>query len=571
MSIVYSYIRFSSKKQEKGDSLRRQTELADDYCERHGHQLADLTLRDLGVSAFRGKHKHEGALSVFLQAIEDGQIKPGSILLVENLDRLSREGMAEALSLFLSILKAGVKIAVLEPMERLYTRQSVNDLVGILEPLMSFHLAHEESLKRSKRLKHHWNQRRRNAADKPLSKVRPSWIDWNEDEERFEINEEAAAAIRTIFEAAIDGLGQRRTLDRLNEQHKPIGRSGRWNTSFIQKVLNDRAVLGEFQPMTFDDDGRRIPTGDPISDYYPAVIDEATWQRARAAKESRRKHKSPSREFVNLFSGLARSAWDKSTLNILTTRTKRKNGETYIQRRLYSYNKRRQQKGADPFSFDYYALEKAVLTFLSEVSSSDLEPTKLDQTSRQDEIEGNLLRIEKRLDDLETSLSESDDPTPRLLNAIRKLEQQETELKAELEKLKADQQGEPLEEAQSLISSLDSNEKKLKLKSILPRLIQDMSILLYSPGKRRVCAVVQIYFAEQEQMPRIIHLDRDEAYAYDAAFPQIDFREAPKKQLREYVKLWTESPKAPYYAPKGRLLVKLREGYRLNGARDNHI
>ena len=51
---AYSYLRFSTPEQTKGDSLRRQTALADDYAKRHGLALdTDLTLRDLGVSAYR--------------------------------------------------------------------------------------------------------------------------------------------------------------------------------------------------------------------------------------------------------------------------------------------------------------------------------------------------------------------------------------------------------------------------------------------------------------------------------------------------------------------------------------
>ena len=53
MALVYSYIRFSSKKQAKGDSLRRQTE-GEEWIEKNGHTKASLTLHDLGVSAFRG-------------------------------------------------------------------------------------------------------------------------------------------------------------------------------------------------------------------------------------------------------------------------------------------------------------------------------------------------------------------------------------------------------------------------------------------------------------------------------------------------------------------------------------
>ncbi len=53
---AYSYVRFSTPEQSKGDSLRRQEEKAEAYCQRHGWAMdRTLTLRDLGVSAFRGR------------------------------------------------------------------------------------------------------------------------------------------------------------------------------------------------------------------------------------------------------------------------------------------------------------------------------------------------------------------------------------------------------------------------------------------------------------------------------------------------------------------------------------
>jgi hypothetical protein len=59
--VAYSYIRFSSPEQAKGDSLRRQTAKTADWCEQNGIQLdASLSLRDLGVSAYRGKHRDDG-------------------------------------------------------------------------------------------------------------------------------------------------------------------------------------------------------------------------------------------------------------------------------------------------------------------------------------------------------------------------------------------------------------------------------------------------------------------------------------------------------------------------------
>lgn len=51
MTQAYSYIRFSTPEQSKGDSLRRQTEATTRYCEQHDLCLdTDLSFKDLGKS-----------------------------------------------------------------------------------------------------------------------------------------------------------------------------------------------------------------------------------------------------------------------------------------------------------------------------------------------------------------------------------------------------------------------------------------------------------------------------------------------------------------------------------------
>ena len=107
---AYSYRRFSSLEQSKGDSLRRQTELSEQYAIEHNLVLDDsLSLLDAGVSAYRGANSTEGALSRFIEAVKDGRVASGSWLLVESLDRLSRNTVDNALALFLQLLQSGIQ------------------------------------------------------------------------------------------------------------------------------------------------------------------------------------------------------------------------------------------------------------------------------------------------------------------------------------------------------------------------------------------------------------------------------------------------------------------------------
>src|SRR5262245_3008634 len=111
---AYSYLRFSTPEQLQGDSYRRQTQLAANYASQNGLTLdTELTFEDLGVSAFRGRNAKTGALNAFLRAVEDEVVPYGSFLLVESLDRISRDAVVDAQALFLNIIRSGIVLVTL--------------------------------------------------------------------------------------------------------------------------------------------------------------------------------------------------------------------------------------------------------------------------------------------------------------------------------------------------------------------------------------------------------------------------------------------------------------------------
>ena len=121
-----AYVRFSTPEQATGDSRRRQSALTESYAKKHDLLLdKGLNFRDLGVSAFRGKNAKQGGLRSFLDAVEHGLVPSNSYLLVESLDRLSRDQILEAQSVFLQIVTAGVTIVTLID-QRSYSIASLN-------------------------------------------------------------------------------------------------------------------------------------------------------------------------------------------------------------------------------------------------------------------------------------------------------------------------------------------------------------------------------------------------------------------------------------------------------------
>lgn len=304
MPLAISYVRFSTAVQAKGASLARQSEQAKRYCEREGLTLSD-ELHDLGVSAFKGKNREHGALGKLLALVEAGKVRKGTHLLVESIDRISRQEPADALPLLLDILRAGLVIVTLNDGLR-YDRNSFNTGQAFML-LAVAQRAHEESATKSKRLADAWRRKRRRAADEgqPLSKKCPAWLRLSRDRSEYVIIDEAAAVVRRIFEMSAGGLGIRSITKTLNTEQVPaIGRGSSWRESYIKKILDNRQVLGEFQPHRMEQ-GRRVPDCSPLEDYYPSVIDKALWHKTHRAIGSRKKL-PPGRtgEWAGVLSGL---------------------------------------------------------------------------------------------------------------------------------------------------------------------------------------------------------------------------------------------------------------------------
>jgi len=497
MALVFSYIRFSTKKQLEGDSLRRQVEKGDEWIRRNGHTQASLSLRDIGVSAFRGKNKHTGALSKFLEAIEGGRVPVGSILLVENLDRLSRQAMGDAKRVFEAILEAGVSVAVLMPSEAIYTKDSIADPFGLIVPLMAFHLAHQESLKKSERLRALWDKKRKDATTgKKFDRKCPSWVIWDEEGQTFVLHKKNAAIISYIFERTADGIGQRVLLAELQKRWHGIGYKKAWNLSYLNRLLNDRSVLGERQPKTLTATGEWVAVGEPILGYYPAVIDEALWIRAQASKAAKLKVKGrPAADFVNLFVGLCWNVLDESAMNLQTSPYH----DGTRQRRMVSYAYLKKEKGACPLSVAYWDLEKCVLSFVSELRVEDLQGSASVSDLRAKEQE--LLGYEGRLKEIEQAMADPlADDFLTLRNSARIVRERIEVLKKEVQKLKADISAEqPLQHCHEILQVLNSVEGdelqtiRLRLRSLLGEIIEKIYVL---PEKHlgRIWFALQIHY-----------------------------------------------------------------------------
>lgn len=305
----------STDLQLEGDSLRRQLDASASYAAANGLDLIDESLlQDIGISAFKGANIAEGALGLFLDAAKTGKIPAGSFLLVESLDRLSRQEVSKSLNIFLSIINAGVNIVTLAD-NRVYTTQKT-ELVDLVTSLVIMSRAHEESQTKSRRVGAAWAHKRANANVKPLTALCPAWLKLSEDRSKYEIVASRASTVQRIFQEAASGLGGYLITRRLNGQNvQPFTETQGWQSSYIAKLLNSRAAIGEFQPHKLIN-GKRVPDGPAISNYFPAVVEEELFYRVQQGRRERLSSGAgrKGQYFSNLFSGLAKCAYCHSSM-----------------------------------------------------------------------------------------------------------------------------------------------------------------------------------------------------------------------------------------------------------------
>lgn len=338
--VAYSYVRFSSAEQAKGASLARQLEAAEAYAKEHDLLLDDkLTFRDMGVSAYKRHNIEEGGdLKRFVDAVDEGLILPGSYLLVESLDRISRATILIAVELLLSIIRRKIIVVTLSDKHVFHPDDVHNHFAPLIMAVVTFYRANDESEHKSMRLRDIWNRKRKLLANSSgldsgvpverMTRMCPAWLRLSDDKRAFEFIPEKKAIVDEIIQMIMSGLGKRAIAKQLNERGIPTisppkvrrSRVGEvigsvnperiWQESYITKVIKNRALIGEFQPHKTVD-GVRVPEGSPIKDYFPRVVTDEEFALLQdvLSERGRKSGGRRGRTFANLFTGLVKCGY----------------------------------------------------------------------------------------------------------------------------------------------------------------------------------------------------------------------------------------------------------------------
>ena len=520
MPTAYSYLRFSSPQQATGDSIRRQTQSREAWLAAHPAVKLDksLVMTDAGRSAFRRKDWDTYALARFVDYIKAGQVEAGSYLLVENLDRLSREDAGEATELFLSIVNKGVVVVQLSPVVMEF-RRPVN-VQSLMFAIVELSRGHSESAIKSERGRASWARKQREAGSRVVTRKLPGWVRCVDG--KLVLDPAGAAAVRRLFALACAGHGTLTIARTLNEEGVPVlgkteitargqghlepekreKRPVVWSAAVVWHILKSRTTIGEYVPYRRRKDG---PAAVPVPNYFPAVIDPDTFHAAQAAIALRsRVGRGRRGTHVNLFAGLLTDARDGGTLSYWHTAKHPAN--------IIPVNVK-EGRGTAWSSFPAWAFEQAVLSKLVEVKASDIESDGADGR-KVEALAGQLAEIDSLV---KTWTAKMDDAAivDTVAAKLAELSVRRKALAAELAEAQRDAAS-PVPAAwgefrglADLLREDNSDELRLKVRAALRRAIESVTCLFVPRGARKLAAVrVQFAGSDAHRDYLILHRRR---------------------------------------------------------------
>ncbi|WP_299004263.1 recombinase family protein [uncultured Caulobacter sp.] len=479
---AYLYSRFSSKVQAAGDSFRRQTDEAKAFCEANG-LLLNTDYKDPAISAYTGKNLSDGALAAFIEAVKDGVVTRGSYLLVDTMDRLSRQKEGIVLNLLTSLTCIyGIRVVNLSEGHVLDETAETLDYMRVC---IHAERAHKESKKKARDVKeaHDNDKARARAEGRPWTPVAPSWLSFTKQGQkgdkviRFAPIPERVAVIQRIFDLYESGVPstkiarmlneegvlthyqfwQRRNPTKLNGEPRKRADKGQWTADSVFSLVCNRAVLGEYQPGVMDPSAKRgrRADGPPIAGYYgDPIIDEAQFLRVQALVEKRRAapRRNSTKAFRNLFVGIGKCSECGGTFSLHSNTNSDSRDRTARLRCLSAHH-----GGTcnNRLRLPYLPFEEA---FLAHVSDFDIPAEAPRADPRLAELEtARLARddLDKRVNRLLVQLSESEDTRIRRYydDQVSRLDSLDVHIEA-LEKAGAQEQAQiPLKDHQSALAS----------------------------------------------------------------------------------------------------------------------
>jgi DNA invertase Pin-like site-specific DNA recombinase len=471
--IGVSYNRFSEPKQGKGDSEDRQDRDYRAFCQHHNLTPAGEVYTDRGRSGYKDEHRKKGRLGVLIAAAKDSAFEKDTVIVIEAWDRLGRLRPDKQTELVAELLRTGVSIGVCRLNDIFAEEDFGTHKWAILSTFIM--LAYQESKQKAERVAAAWVKRRQRAREtgKAMSARLPAWLRLVDGKQ--EPIPERVAAIARIFDLSALEYGRSRIIKTLiAEKVPPFGKSGKWSSPYIARILNDRRVLGELQPRK--DDG--TPDGDVIPNYFPRIVSDDKFAAARLAQTERREGAGRTgkrdRKWVNTFQGLLIDATDGGTFFLGYH-------GTASDPQFYLINAEGNGGRGPTRCIPYATFEEGILGKLAEVSAADVLPKRSEQADKARALRAKLAKVRGDLAGLKEDLARGYDR--HLADLLRACGEEEERIAAELMEEMA-RNARPAEKVWGELPSLvalireKGDEARLRIRTVLHNLVEEIRVLL---------------------------------------------------------------------------------------------
>lgn len=370
---IITYLRYSSKQQAEGLSEFRQSEInrkfVEKFCAEHNVDLNEvISLKDLGVSAYRGLNLTLGSFSQTIKKFKSGEIgkkynEDGEIntyLIVESLDRITRTGPFKSTQIFTELLEYTNIVVLADGEKKIYSKKSIDSSYGMMDlfmALVSLQRSHSESSMKEYRSRKSWEKKRedllgyftlpeseRVGLERPKNATAmcPFWLKAKKDGRGYEFIPENKKVMDFLIEKLLDGNGMTRSVRLLNDEidkgtlkpklkkanrktrhFRAAAYSGLFNSE-VSTVKGDYLLTESYYPTDADVEqgkypekhlGKRIRKEVAVlKNYYPALINEGQAAYIRSLMgERRKKGIKPNKSIKNIAQGILRCPYCNST------------------------------------------------------------------------------------------------------------------------------------------------------------------------------------------------------------------------------------------------------------------
>jgi DNA invertase Pin-like site-specific DNA recombinase len=380
-----AYVRYSSAVQGDGDSIDRQTSPLEAFEARFNVKIDEI-YTDEGVSSYSGDNIKKGRFSEILEKIDNEEIKKGDFLVIESIDRISRQALNKTAKILQDILEKGIKIYTTID-ERLYNYEDKErDLENYLMIGLIAKRANEESETKSKRRKSAWNKAKQLAEEegKIFSTSINTPYGLKVVNNKFEIIEEEAKEIRFIIEnLKVEGVSA--TIRKLNEWS-----IRKWQPKHVAHFFKNQYIRGAYRAQRREE-GKKVHER-YIENYYPSIVSETAFFEAREAMKNRttkKEYGNKSKGHLNIFKHCIKCGECGSTMIFMKNKNPRGVWYSY-----YSCESKKEKRtGCEDQSL---RAEYVISLFLSEIEIRLQHKSDIDE---RDKLIYEIMKPAEKLDD----------------------------------------------------------------------------------------------------------------------------------------------------------------------------